>query len=132
MILFYSHALLMGTGFLLMTAGVGTARFLRQRRWWLKAHRALGTAGAFCLAAGLAAALGMIARSGGGHFQIPHAWLGLTAVLTGIGAPIVGSLQFRIKARTRQLRRWHRGVGYSAATVTLLSLLSGLAAAGII
>jgi len=101
MILFYSHAFLMGTGFLLMAAGIGTARLLRQRRWWLKAHRAAGAAGATCLAAGFAMAAVMVTQSGGGHFKILHAWLGLTAVLAGIGAAAAGLLQFRIKARIR-------------------------------
>ena len=132
MALFYGHAFPMGAAFLLMMLGIGTARFLRRQRWWLKFHRSAGIAAAVCLSGGVISAFTMVSQSGGGHFNVPHAWLGLAALCSGITAPIIGHLQFKIRAKIQQLRRWHRALGYGAVLLTALSVLSGLAAAGII
>lgn len=132
MTLFYSHAFLMGMGFLLMAAGIVVAGFFRRRRWWLKFHRFVGISAGFCLTAGLAVAVVMVSQSGGGQFKIPHAWLGLLAVISGVITPVIGHLQFQIKMKIRQLHRWHRALGYGALLATCLSIISGLAVIGII
>jgi hypothetical protein len=132
MIPFYSHVLFMTTGFLAMTAGVGIARFLRRKHWWLKIHRVVGITGAVCLSAGVAAAVVMVSQSGDGQFKIPHAWLGLTTVLCALAAPALGHLQFKIRSKMQQLRLWHRRTGYAALLLTMFSVLSGLVVAGII
>jgi len=132
MTMLYGHAFLMGAGLLLMAVGVSVAKFLRRRRWWLKVHRVTGSMIPVCLAAGLSAAVVMISQSGGGHFRVPHAWLGMAAVLAGISTPVLGVLQFRFRDKILLLRKWHRGTGYTALLLTLLSLLSGLAVAGVI
>jgi len=129
---FYSHVLFMIAGLLAMTAGVGVARFLRRKRWWLKIHRTAGITGAICLGAGFAAAVVMVSQSGDGQFKVPHAWLGLATVLCTVAAPILGHLQFKIRAKLRQLRLWHRRTGYAALILTMISVLSGLTVAGII
>jgi hypothetical protein len=129
---FYSHVFFMTAGLLIMTAGVGVARFLRQKRWWLKIHRPAGITGALCLGAGFAAAVVMVSQSGDGQFKVPHAWLGLATVLGALAAPTLGHLQFKIRSKIQQLRLWHRRTGYAALILTLLSVLSGLVAAGIV
>ncbi len=129
---FYIHVFSMTTGLLAMTAGVGVARFLRQKRWWLNIHRTAGITGAVCLSTGFAAAVVMVSQSGGGQFDIPHAWLGLTTVLCAVTAPTLGHLQFKIRSKIQQLRLWHRRTGYAALLLTLLSALSGLVVAGIV
>lgn len=115
-----------------MTAGVVIARFLRQKRWWLKVHRPAGITGAVFVSAGLAAAIVMVSQSGGSHLQVPHTWLGLATVLCAITAPTLGHLQFKIRSKIQQLRLWHRQIGYIALLLVLLSVLSGLFAAGIL
>ena len=132
MFLFYSHVIFMTAGLLAMTAGVGVARFLRQKRWWLKIHRTAGITGAVCLSAGFAAAVIMVSQSGDGQFKVPHAWLGLSTALCAIAAPTLGHLQFKIRTKIQQLRLWHRRTGYAVLILTLSSVLSGLAVAGII
>jgi len=129
---FYSHVLFMTAGLLAITAGVGVARFLRRKRWWLKIHRTAGITGAACLGAGFAAAIVMVSQSADGQFKVPHAWFGLATVLCTVAAPILGHLQFKIRTKIQQLRLWHRRTGYTALILTLLSVLSGLAVAGII
>ena len=129
---FSIHVLFMSTGLLAMITGVGIAHFLRRKRWWLKAHRPAGIAGAVCLGTGFAAAVFMVSQSGGDHFQVPHTWLGLTTLLGAVAAPVLGHLQFKIRSKIQQLRIWHRRTGYAALTLTLFSVLSGLVVAGII
>jgi cellobiose-specific phosphotransferase system component IIC len=129
---FYSHVFFMTAGLLAITAGVGIARFLRQKRWWLKIHRPAGIIGAACLVAGLVSAVIMVSQSGDGQFKVPHAWLGLTTVLCAIAAPALGHLQFKIRSIMPQLRRWHRRIGYASLVLTVFSAFSGLVAAGIV
>lgn len=122
----------MTAGALAITAGIGIAKFLRLKRWWLKIHRAAGITGAVCLSAGFAAAVVMVSQSGDGQFKVPHAWLGLATVLCAIAAPTLGHLQFKIRSKIQQLRLWHRRTGYTVLLLALLSALSGLIAAGIV
>ncbi|HAJ25786.1 MAG TPA: hypothetical protein DCG53_00810 [Syntrophus sp. (in: bacteria)] len=129
---FYIHVFFMTAGLLAMTAGVGIARFLRQKRWWLKIHRAAGITGAVCLSAGVAAAVVMVSLSGDGQFKVPHAWLGLATFLCAITAPTLGHLQFKIRSKIQQFRLWHRRTGFAALLLALMSVLSGLVVAGII
>jgi hypothetical protein len=129
---FYSHVLFVNAGLLAITTGVVIARFLRQKRWWLKIHRPAGIIGAACLSAGFVAAVVMVSQSGGGHFLVPHTWLGLAAVLCAVAAPILGHLQFKIRSIMPQLRRWHRRIGYASLFLAMFSVFSGLVAAGIV
>jgi hypothetical protein len=129
---FYSHVFFMTAGLLTITAGIVVARFMRQKRWWLKVHRPAGIVGAVCLSAGVAAAAIMISQSGDGHFKVPHAWLGLATFLCALAAPTLGQLQFKIRSKIQQLRLWHRRTGYAALILTTLSVLSGMVAAGIV
>jgi len=115
-----------------MTIGVGVARFLRRKRWWLKIHRSAGIAGTACLCVGFAAAVVMVSLSGDGQFKVPHAWLGLATVLCAVAAPTLGHLQFKIRSKIQQLRLWHRRIGYTALILTLVSVLSGLVISGIV
>lgn len=129
---FYTHVAFMGTGLLLMAVGIFVARFLRKKHWWLRLHRPAGITGAFCLGAGFAAAVVMVSQGGGGHFTVPHAWLGLAAVLFAVSTPVLGHLQFKIRSQIQQLRRWHRRTGYISLFLGILTFFSGLAVAGYI
>jgi uncharacterized membrane protein YidH (DUF202 family) len=132
MSLFYLHAAAMSTGFLLMAAGSGIARFQRQKRWWLKAHKTCGMAGSFVMLPGLVAAFLMVDQDGSGHVRVPHAWGGLTMIFLAFVTPVLGQLQFKIREKAKQLREKHRLSGRVALIVGLAAILSGLRAAGLI
>ena len=129
---FYAHAGGVTAGFLVLAAGFAIVKFYRQKRWWLKAHRMAGYAGALCFLAGLAAAVAMVAQSGEAHLKLPHAWLGISTIALVVATPVVGQLQFRIRSRIRQLRSVHRWSGRLMLALALLTVLSGLRTAGII
>ena len=122
----------MSVGFLLLAAGAGIARFQRQQRWWLNAHKTAGRIGSAAMLAGLVAAFLMVGRSGSGHIQVPHAGVGLVMILSASMTLMLGQLQFKIKDRARQLREKHRWSGRITLIVGLAAILSGLRAADII
>jgi uncharacterized membrane protein len=129
---FYLHAGAMGTGFLLMVVGAGIVGFQRRQRWWLRAHKAFGMTGSFVLLLGLVAAFWMVDQNGSGHIKVPHAWGGLAMILLAFITPVLGQLQFKIREKAKQLREKHRWSGRITIIVGLITILSGLLAAGII
>jgi hypothetical protein len=129
---FYIHAGAMGTGFLLMVAGFGIARFQRQQRWWLKAHRIAGTAGLVAILTGLTAAFLMVNQGDGEHLEVPHTWVGLAVALSASITLVLGILQFKIREKATHLREMHRWSGRITITMALAAILSGLLTAGII
>ena len=129
---FYLHAGAMGAGFLFMAAGAGIAGFYRRERWWLTAHKTFGMTGSFVMLLGLVAAYWMVDQNGSGHLRVPHAWGGLTMILLAFITPALGQLQFKIREKAGQLREKHRWSGRITLIVGLVTILSGLLAAGII
>ena len=129
---FYLHTAAMSVGFLLLVVGAGIARFQRQRRWWLNAHKTAGRIGAAAMLAGLVAAILMVERSGSGHLHVPHAGIGLVEIFFALMTLVLGQLQFKIRDKARQLREKHRWSGRITLIVGLVTILSGLLAAGII
>ena len=130
--LFYLHAGAMGAGFLFMATGAGIARFDRQQRWWLKAHKTFGMTGSFVMLLGLVAAFLMVDQNDSGHIRVPHAWGGLAMIFLAFMTPVLGQLQFKIREKAKQLREKHRWSGKITLIVGLITILSGLLAAGII
>jgi hypothetical protein len=130
--LFYAHAVAMAAGFLLIAAGFVVVRFYRQNRAWLKIHKTAGIIGSLCFLMGLTAAVAMVSQAGEGHVKVPHAWLGMATVFVAVTTPILGQLQFKIRARIQQMRIMHRWFGRLTLVMVLLTLLSGLRTAGVI
>jgi uncharacterized membrane protein len=130
--IFYAHAAAMAAGFLLIAAGFVVVRFYRQNRAWLKIHKTVGIIGSLFFLMGLTAAVAMVSQSGEGHVKVPHAWLGMATFFVAVTTPILGQLQFKIRARIQQLRIMHRWFGRLTLVMVLLTLLSGLRTAGVI
>lgn len=126
------HGGFMTVALLLMAAGAVTARFMKKKRWWLKAHRFLETAGYASLLAGLLAAVVMVSLFSGTHLALPHAWLGLIIVIGATGTFTMGLLQFRMPERARSIRPLHRWSGRITIALLTINILSGLTLIGII
>jgi len=126
------HALAMSLGFALMICGVITARFFRKKRWWMKAHKALGGIAAVSVIAGLIISVIMVSKSHGNHFSEPHTYLGGLTILFVVSTPILGYMQFKIHKRREMLRNLHRWWGRITLILILLTILGGLLLAGII
>jgi uncharacterized iron-regulated membrane protein len=128
----YIHGGFMVAGFSLLVAGFTVARFLRKKRFWLKAHRALGLSGASLIGLGFSTALYMVSGFGGEHFAVLHAHVGAVTVFLSAMTPVLGQLQFVLRSRAAEIRIWHRWSGAMTLLMVFLTILSGLVQAGVL
>ena len=124
------HAGLMILAFLLMLAGMFVPRYLKRRKWWLKAHVLIAVLGAGLGLAGAGAAAQMIASSGRAHLRVPHAISGTLTVALSLAAPLLGRVMFEGHGRLRGYRCAHRWVGRAAILATAGTIVLGLLQAG--
>lgn len=115
------HAALVSSGLVVLTAGMLTARFMKDRRWWMRAHKTQGLLGASLAVAGVLVAVYMVSMYMKTYFAGGiHSYLGLVALLLVIATPILGFMQFgRKDKRVRELHRW-------SGRLTLLFMLANL------
>jgi hypothetical protein len=126
------HAVLMSLGLLLMATGVTIARFMKKKKWWLKAHRLLGSAGAASSVIGIIFAFYMVGSSGGIHFRVTHTFLGALTAIFIISMPILGVLLLKIKKKRNIIRNVHRWSGRITLVLMLFTIIGGLLLVGII
>jgi hypothetical protein len=130
-IFFIVHLILMPLGFLLLAGAVITVRYLRKKMWWFRLHKMLGVlATVFFIAGGVAAVL-MVSLSGRSHFSVPHTWLGAGTICLMVSTLTVGFLQTRVSNKKR-MRMVHRIAGRTMAGLSLVAVVTGAIAAGII
>ena len=124
LILFPYHALLVLSGLLFLIAGMICARYLKGKRWWLKAHRTLGIAGAALTLSGITVAIYMVSASAG--LQPPggpHAYLGIIVSLMVILTPVLGFIQ--LKKRDKRLQTIHRWSGRMTIALMIINAYLG-------
>lgn len=126
------HATFLSLGFLLMAAGIGIARYLRDRKWWLKVHRPIGVAGAVSSVIGLVIGYFMVEMTTGIHFRVLHAAFGGTTVLLAILTPIMGQAFLKKKTNKQQLRVTHRYLGRITIAMMAATIALGFAQAGLL
>lgn len=126
------HAVLMTAGFLLMTTGAAIATLMRKKRWWLTAHKRAGYAGVTFVLSGMIMALYMISLSGGEHFTVVHAYLGLLSIFCAVLSPTLGRMQFIFRQNAATIRPLHRWSGRITIIMFFVTIISGLVHAGII
>ena len=126
------HAGCMLAGFLSMAAGITIAMFMRKRKWWLRVHRRLGSAGVACVLLGFVAALFMVSRWTGHHFAVPHAHMGLVTILSVLFTYAMGIMQFKVKKKAAKIQLIHRWSGRLTLTMLFLNIISGLFLGGIV
>lgn len=126
------HAGFMIAGLVLMSGGVSVARLMREKPWWLRGHRGMGACGSLSVVGGVSTALYMVADFGGPHFDVLHAYMGAVVVLAAMATPVLGQLQFVLKERRAEIRKFHRRAGAMTLILLFLNILSGLVLAGVI
>jgi hypothetical protein len=126
------HALPLVLSFILMTAGMLVARYGKKNKKWLAIHKPLGGGGALLGIVGLGFGIRMVAMSTGIHLRVPHAWLGVTALVLAAAAPILGQAMFKVKKNKAEIRKFHRWVGRAAIVLMALTIISGLFQSGIL
>jgi uncharacterized protein YacL len=128
------HIFFMATALASMLVGISTAHFLKTKKWWLKAHKSLNLIAAASLVFGAITAFLMVQSSGGPHFRVPHAFLGITAIVASIAMPALGFSIFKAKGKEiiSGRKRLHRWAGRGVSLALGLTALSGLVLAGIL
>jgi hypothetical protein len=126
------HALPMVLSFVLMTTGMLVARYGKKNKKWLAIHKPLGGGGALLGIVGLGFGFRMVALSTGMHFRVFHSWLGLSALVLAMAAPILGQAMFKVKKNKAEVRKLHRWVGRLAIILMALTIISGLYQSGIL
>jgi hypothetical protein len=125
------HLWLMLASGLAMSAGLLFPRYLKQKKWWMKAHRMLGIAGPVLGGLGLAAAVYMVEVRGGGHLSAVHGWFGLVAAAGFFATPPLCRRFFRIRREKKKAARAsHRWTGRAALVIMLAAIVLGLFRAG--
>jgi len=122
----FFHIVFMSSAVVFMSTGVGIARFLRKKKWWLKVHRSLGILAAFSTGLGLGSIFIFVENTGGRHLAVPHAWVGLLAVIGAVLVPILGQAFLKLKWKKQELRSVHRWSGRITVTLMGIAALMGL------
>ena len=130
--LLYAHAGLISLGFAALFAGAMVAALMRKRWWWLKTHRFLGLTGAIVVVLALFAVVLQISLTGRDHMRVPHAYIGVAAVILVVLTPVLGLLQFRIPGSAAKIRRAHVWSGRIALVLMFINILIGLSMIGLI
>ncbi len=118
------HVLLVSTGLVVLSAAMLTARYMKDKRWWLKAHRSLGPLGAFVTLAGFATAVIMVRIYMGTLFiNETHAYLGFSIAAMAIITPSLGFMQLRVK--DKRMRIIHRWAGRITIVLMLINIAGG-------
>ena len=118
------HALLVLTGLVFMFAGMVTARYMKGKKWWLKAHKSLGLTGALFAVAGFIVAVYTVSIHLGVYLiSVLHAYIGIMALLLVVFTPIMGFMQFRKK--DKRISIIHRWSGRLAIALMLINATLG-------
>jgi hypothetical protein len=120
------HATLMVLGSILMLMGMIIARYYKDTTWWFKRHKRIAPAGAAFAIAGLVMGFIMVQMSSGQHFRVPHAFVGLFAIIFALITPTLGLAQFKIKKNKKKIRAAHRWSGRITIILMFLNILFGI------
>lgn len=124
MLLYPFHAFLVSSGLLLLSAGMICARYMKRRRWWLKAHKTLGLAGAGLTLFGIMVAVYMVSASSGLNSPAgPHAYIGILVSLMVLFTPFMGFIQ--LKKGDKRLRAIHKWSGRMTIVLMIINAYLG-------
>lgn len=119
------HALLMSAGFILLVAGVITARFHKTRNWY-KTHAILQLSGGACIIAGLFTGIYMVALSGLPHLRTTHEILGVAIGALVIITIIIGYCIKRVTTLKKSVRMSHRWLGRILIALIVINSILGI------
>lgn len=132
MLFIYIHASFMLAGFILMFAGMITARYLKKRLWWLVLHKLFGITGVCCLLLGISLISIHLHLINAGHLNISHAYLGVFIALVSVITPVMGYMQLKIHRITQKIKPVHRLSGRFVIVLMGVNIVSGLYLTGLV
>jgi len=128
----YLHLGFMSTAFLAMVAGIVISRFFKNKKWWLKAHKGLGSAAVAMALLGIVIIAISVQASGGPHFRVSHAFYGAAALVLLLSSPALGFAMFKAKDKTTipRIRKLHRWSGRITLVLMAAAMVAGFSLAG--
>lgn len=124
------HAGFMSAGAFMMICAAVIVLAMKKKRWWLKAHRSCGIAGAMLMAAGFIAISLAPETTASSLFLEIHSVIGISVIVLSICAPILALLMFKMKKKW--MRPAHRWAGRFAVICAPVNIAFGLFLIGII
>ncbi|MFQ5832079.1 MAG: hypothetical protein ACE5H4_05220 [Candidatus Thorarchaeota archaeon] len=115
----------MTTAIILFIFTVLIARFMRQRRWWLRVHRLIATLGA-AVVAGFFAAFYMVSLGEGVHFFYPHTWIGAASLVLAVITALTGYSRARLGLTRERHLLVHRLLALLTIVFMALAIFLGL------
>jgi hypothetical protein len=128
----YFHAAWMTAAVALMIIGIIIVKFLKEKRWWFKGHKAVMSLAVIVTLLGFGSSFFMVTLSGSGHFRVPHAYFGLITIVISILTTRLGFMMFSPKVNKDQIKSIHRWIGRGSATLMFITIFVGLSYVGII
>ncbi len=125
------HAVLMITGFFVLLFGFFTARYMKMKRWWLKAHRSLGVSGASLTILGFFVIVFYLLFSERPIFTMLHGYAGVVIALLSITMPVLGFMQLKIRKAAGKIKPVHRFFGWIMIVMMFINIILGMRVAGI-
>ncbi|HUV09077.1 MAG TPA: cytochrome and DOMON domain-containing protein [Spirochaetia bacterium] len=126
------HIVVTSIAFLLMTGGMLISRYMKKKRWWLKAHRPMGIVGSVLGVIGVSMASVTLYFSGSVHLRVLHSWIGLFTISLIVLTPILGQAFLKLKWHKQDLRKLHRWIGRLALSMMLVTMIVGINLSGIL
>ncbi|MFW9944603.1 MAG: hypothetical protein ACFFB7_06355 [Candidatus Sifarchaeia archaeon] len=120
------HAGTMTTAIILLILAVVIARFMRQRRWWLRVHRAISTLGAVVGVGGFTVAFYMVSLGGGVHFFYPHTWVGAASLVLAVVTALSGYGRARLGLSRERYLLVHRLLAVLTIVLMAIAIVLGL------
>lgn len=132
MLLTYIHGSLVSAGFLLMFAGMVTARFMKKKTWWFRLHKALGILGVCFVLAGVCVISIHLCLISAGHLNLTHGYIGSFVAILSVVTPIMGFVMVKIYNIASKIRPVHRWMGRLVLVSMAANIVSGLYLTGIL
>jgi hypothetical protein len=123
------HAVLMFIGFLILFIGFFTARYMKRKNWWMKAHRTLGLSGASLTMLGVFAIVFNLLFFEHPHFTLLHAYVGLMIAMLAAIMPTLGFMQLKIRKAAGRIRPIHRLFGWIMLAAMIVNIILGISMA---
>lgn len=125
------HATVMSFTTILLIIGMFIARNRSKDRFWLPKHQTLGVVSPFLMLIGFGSVSYMLLVEQQPHFEIPHAWYGLTVTVLTFLVPTLGFVMMKKPGSKMPLRKIHVWIGRLTILGMLGVIVSGLFAAGL-
>ena len=125
------HAVFMTGGLLLMLGAVVNV-LKKTPKAWFKTHKATGGLAVVCVLIGLTTGMHMVSVSGGSHFRVLHAYVGVVTLLFSVATPLIGVVSSKWTGHRPQMRNVHIWFGRCAVILIIVTIVLGLIQAGVI